>query len=124
MLVLASCLYLEPSWKPERNLPPDILFPPPTGEVHLFPLDQYTRVQVEVRENDGDSLRFSWTFPEASEATVIDFEPEPGLWVSSLTVSNKDPSLHNQSIRCDIVDAASPNPNRLQVTWRIHLEAI
>ena len=79
---------------------------------------------MEVRENDGDSLRFSWTYPDASDATVIDFEPEPGLWVSSLTIQTKDPSLQGQTIRVDIVDSASPNPNRLQVIWQIQLEAI
>ena len=122
-ILLSSCLYMEPAWTPEQNLAPSILFPPPSDTENTFLLDQLSLVQVQVSEPDGDRVRFQWTAPEIAQAEIRDFEAEPGVWISSLTVTNKVPQLNSALIRVDTVDGAKPNPNRLDVEWRVVLEA-
>jgi hypothetical protein len=114
---------MEPAWTPEQNQAPSILFPPPSDTEHTFLLDQLSLIQVQVNEPDGDRVRFQWTAPEIAHAEIRDFEAEPGVWISSLTVTNKVPQLNSALIRVDIVDGATPTPNRLDVKWRVVLEA-
>ena len=122
LLGLAGCLYIEPAWSPDMNLPPEILSPDPDQE-HVLDLNQFSQVMVTARETDGDELIFIWRAPDAANAEVIDLPQDEDVWASVLRIADPAASLDGQSITCTIVDEASP-ANRIEISWTILLEAL
>jgi hypothetical protein len=120
-LVAAGCLYVEPAWSPDVNLPPEILFPDPDVE-QVFDLNQISQVFVTVREPDTDRIVFQWSVPDVAQAQIIDTPQGNNEWTSSLRIMNKAAILDGQTIRCTVVDEASP-ANRREVSWALVLEA-
>ena len=116
-----GCLYVEPAWSPEVNLPPELLAPAPDRD-HVLDLNQFSQVLVTVREPDLDQVVFLWRVPDAAQAEVVDLPQDENIWASLLRVTSKSPSLDGQTISCTVVDEASP-ANRIEIDWTIMVEA-
>ena len=84
----ASCLYLEPTWEPTVNLPPEILFPEDTSvsePAFLEMLRDPMQAQVIADDPDGDVLSFQWVV-QGSPNLVPNTLNDGTFWISTLEI--------------------------------------
>lgn len=101
-LLLVGCLYVEPTWEPAVNEPPNVLLlDPPLPDV-LFDND-LERITVIADDPEGRPLAFLWDFPPFAtfdeERSEID-----GVSVSRVDVAWSD-ELLGAVIGLTIIDA-------------------
>jgi hypothetical protein len=108
--LLQGCLYIDPIWRPEVNLPPEIIRPEDfDGEPVEIDLGIVTGMTVVVTEPDGDDIDIVWLQPPPlllyeETATAAD-----GTYTSMILVLNREePGLDGAVFACDVIDEAVP----------------
>jgi len=114
-----GCLYTAPVWRPEVNLPPEIVRPEDSalGEVPLIFVSEPARAVVIATDPELEALEFIWQAP--LDAPVVSTYPQgDDLWVSVLTLDLADVFAGDQ-VRVTVLD---DNPRAaVDVVWRVEV---
>jgi hypothetical protein len=114
--MLPACLYVEPTWEPPVNNPPEILKPQETSQ-HITLVGDPETFTVIAFDADGDTLQFYWDVPHAVPHVVNTFE-DGELTVSVLTF-DRDPILDGATIECLVTDLTDIR----FITWELEVES-
>ena len=119
MHLVGSCLYVAPVWRPDVNLPADIVRPE-GSELREIPLVFNTsQVLVTVIASDPEQqpLEFVWQTP-IPDPVVSTYAQGEDAWVSVLTLQEEDVA-NGDEIRVTVFD---DNPRgAVDVVWRVEL---
>jgi len=112
--ILGGCLYVAPGWKPDPDLPPEIIRPLPPLEAIPVTLDRPLRLTVVAEDPEGEELDFVWIVPVDVE---YDWSKSPAggnSWYSVLRLPEDD-ILYDQLIEVLVTDTS----NEVPVSWLV-----
>jgi len=115
--VVTGCFYVEPTWEPVDNNPPQILSPTPQDSTLVFQNSTET-LRVVAFDEDGDNLVFFWDLPPFTAYSEDTRQESDGLWSSRLQIE-LDETLDGQQIELLIVDQSPLDPKSTSFVWDV-----
>lgn len=116
-LSMSACFYIEPTWQPVQNQPPEIVFPRPDETTLFLNIETTTTIRVQALDPEMEDLLFRWTPPPFAQTRQAPPFESDGLWVSQLEI-DFDEDLDGQQLELTVADFP-PDSRSVDFIWDI-----